>query len=187
LQTSVLETIRACQQNDIRAQERLYRLCYPDMIRICQRYAFGDNQNAGAMYNEAMLKVFRKVMQFREDGEVMGWIRKLVVSSCIDYCRRSTGFQAQSMPENEENDSPVIPEVYHKLSGNDLQKMIHQLPKNTGLVFNLFVIEGYKHQEIAMMIGISAGTSKWHLNEARRLLKQKIELTLTQEKIANAI
>jgi RNA polymerase sigma-70 factor, ECF subfamily len=187
LQTSVLETIRACQQNDIRAQENLYRLCYPAMIKICQRYAFGDMQNAGAMYNEAMLKVFRKIMQFREEGEVMGWIRKLVVSCCIDFCRRSTAFHANTLADNEEIDFPVEPEVYQKLSGNDVQQMISQLPKNTGLVFNLFVIEGYKHQEIAMMIGISPGTSKWHLNEARRLLKQKLESTFTQEKIANAI
>jgi RNA polymerase sigma-70 factor (ECF subfamily) len=82
---------------------------------------------------------------------------------------------------------PVVPEIYHKLSGDDILQLVHQLPKNTCLVFNLFVMEGYKHEEIGKILGISTGTSKWHLNEARRLLKEKIESLFKKENLANAI
>jgi RNA polymerase sigma-70 factor (ECF subfamily) len=66
-------------------------------------------------------------------------------------------------------------------------KLVHELPRNTGLVFNLFVLEGYKHQEIGSLLNISEGTSKWHLNEARRILKEKIEALYKKENLANAI
>jgi RNA polymerase sigma-70 factor (ECF subfamily) len=157
------------------------------MIRLCLRYAFGDTDQAGTMYNQAMLNVFRSIKQFKNEGAFMGWIRKIVVNVCIDHCRKKTKFQAVDINNTAEYILPVLPEIYNKLSGDEIVKLIHQLPKNTGLVFNLFVMEGYKHEEIGATLGISTGTSKWHLNEARRLLKEKIETLFKKENLANAI
>jgi RNA polymerase sigma-70 factor, ECF subfamily len=157
------------------------------MIKVCLRYAFGDIELAGSLYNHSMLKVFRNVTQYKNEGEFLGWIRKIVVNVCIDHCRTQTKFKLTKVNETTEYILPVLPEIYNKLSGDEIMKLIHKLPKNTGLVFNLFVIEGYKHSEIGHMLGISAGTSKWHLNEARRLLKEKIENIFIKENLANAI
>jgi RNA polymerase sigma-70 factor (ECF subfamily) len=165
----------------------LYRHCYPDMIKICLRYVFGDADHAGALYNQAMLRVFTNIEQFSNRGEFLGWVRKVVVNVCIDHCRTKARFRLIEITDSCDYVLPVLPEVYHKLSGNDILNLIYELPKNTGLVFNLFVMEGYKHGEIAALLGISAGTSKWHLNEARRLLKEKIESLFKKENLANAI
>jgi RNA polymerase sigma-70 factor (ECF subfamily) len=84
--------------------------------------------------------------------------------------------------EPREEDVMISPEVYSKISAEETLQLVKELPVNTGLVFNLFVIEGYSHEEIGELLGIAAGTSKWHLNEARRLLKQKLELLYQTKK-----
>jgi len=179
--------IEGCKKGDPRSQETLYRECYPVMIKVCLRYTFGDVDHAGGLFNKAMLKIFKNLQQFRNEGEFMGWVRRIVVNVCIDHCRSKTRFKIIDSQETPEYILPVVPEIYNKLSGDDIMKLVHQLPKNTGIVFNLFVMEGFKHDEIASMLGISTGTSKWHLNEARRLLKEKIEHLFKKENIANAI
>jgi RNA polymerase sigma-70 factor (ECF subfamily) len=179
--------IEGCKRNELISQEELYRHCYKDMMKVCLRYAFGDPDQAGAIYNTAMLKVFQKIEQFRNEGEFFGWVRKIVVNACIDHCRLKTNFRSIDISNSTEYILPVLPDVYSKISGNEILCVVHQLPKNTGLVFNLFVMEGYKHHEIAEILGISTGTSKWHLNEARRLLKEKIEIIFKKELISNAI
>ena len=117
----------------------------------------------------------------------MAWVRKIVVNTCIDHCRLKTKFHTVEMNEAQEYILPVIPDVYNKLSGNDIMSYVHELPKNTGVVFNLFVIDGYKHEEIARILGIAAGTSKWHLNEARRMLKEMIEMELKKNSLKHVI
>jgi RNA polymerase sigma-70 factor (ECF subfamily) len=187
LQKNLLHIIEGCKQNELRAQEELYRYCYPDMLKVCLRYTSGDLDRAGGLYNQAMFKVFSNIIQFRNEGEFLGWIRKIVVNVCIDSCRSLAKFIVSDISETAEYILPVLPEIYNKISGNEIIKLVHQLPKNTGLVFNLFVMEGYKHNEIGAMLGISPGTSKWHLNEARRILKERIETVFKKEKLANAI
>lgn len=157
------------------------------MIKVCLRYAFGNMDDAGWLYNQAMLKILVHIDQYRNEGEFMGWVRRAVVNVCIDQCRKKTWFGMAELKEASEYILPVLPDIYNKFSGNDIMQLVHQLPRNTGLVFNLFVMEGYKHEEIGKILGISAGTSKWHLNEARRLLKEKIELFFKKENLANAI
>lgn len=157
------------------------------MIKVCLRYTFGDLDTAGGLFNAAMLKVFRNIGQFSHEGAFMGWVRRIVVNVCIDHCRLSSKLKYAEVKETTEYLLPVLPEIYNKLSAEDIVKLVRQLPKNTGLVFNLFVMEGYKHDEIGEILNISSGTSKWHLNEARRLLKEKIETLFKKENLANAI
>jgi RNA polymerase sigma-70 factor, ECF subfamily len=187
LQTDWHIIIEACKKQDPAAQEKLYRLCYPVMIRICMRYAGSQPDIAGGIYNQAMLNVFRNIHQYESRGAVEAWIRRIVVNACIDHCRVETKFIPIDLNDSAAELFPIVPDAYNRIRGNEILRLIDELPKNTGLVFNLFAMEGYKHDEIAKLLGISAGTSKWHMSEARRLLKLKLETLFKKEQLANAI
>lgn len=187
MQTNWHTIIKNCKTGDSSAQEQLYRHCYPAMIRICLRYCNSQQDTANSVYNQAMLKVFTNLEQYSGRGEFEGWVRRIVVNCCIDHGRSNARFQAHELKEETSEWLPIIPEAYNRISGNEILQLIQTLPKNTGLVFNLFVMEGYKHAEIGKLLGISGGTSKWHLNEARKLLKQKLETLFKKEFLANAI
>ena len=177
--------IEGCKQQNPQSQEDLYRSCYAVMIKLCMRYA-RDSDEAGALYNEAMLKVFNRLHQYEGKGDFQGWIRRIVVNTCIDHCRRQAKFVHHSLHEVPDNSKWVDPDIYNRLSAHDVIALLQHLPRNTALVFNLFVLEGYKHEEIGETLGISAGTSKWHLNEARRLLKLQLDHLLKKEIANNA-
>ena len=178
--------IAGCKQQDPRSQEALYRGCYAGMIKLCIRYA-SDMDEAAAIYNEAMLKVFNSLHQFEGRGDFMGWVRRIVVNTCIDHCRRQAKFTHYAIEEVPDDTISLDPDIYDRLSANEVIGLLQQLPRNTALVFNLFVLEGFKHEEIGQILGISIGTSKWHLNEARRLLKNKLDDLLKKEAYGNAI
>jgi RNA polymerase sigma-70 factor, ECF subfamily len=155
------------------------------MLQVCRLYVQGP-QEAAALFNAAMLKVFSGMGQYTGKGELMAWIRRIVVNTCIDHCRGTARFQAQPLELVAEEGASVDPSVYAQLSANDTVQLLQQIPRASAMVFNLFAIEGYKHHEIAAMLGISVGTSKWHLNEARRLLKQRLEAVANQKLYSHA-
>jgi RNA polymerase sigma-70 factor, ECF subfamily len=186
LQINWQHIIEACKKKDPQVQEKLYRHYYPAMIKICLRYSKGNKDEAGAIYNQAMLKVFGNIHQYHGTGEPGGWIRKIVVNCCVDHCRSNKTPSTDELSDTADI-LQVIPDTYNRISANEVLDLINELPVNTGLVFNLFVMEGYKHEEIGKILGISAGTSKWHLNEARRLLKQKLETFLKKEYLNDGI
>ena len=156
------------------------------MIKLCFRYTKGNRDEAGTIYNQAMLKVFQNIHQYQGTGEPGAWIRRIVVNCCIDHCRSNVRAATEELSDTADI-LQVIPDTYNRISANEVLDLIHELPAHTGLVFNLFVIEGYKHDEIGKILGISAGTSKWHLNEARRLLKLKLENLVQKEYLSNGI
>ena len=179
--------IKGCKNQLPQQQEQLYRYCYGDMMKICRRYSRGNADEAASIYNQAMLKVFQNMGQYNGTGAPEAWIRRITINSCIDHLRSRVKFQQKGFDNTSVEMLTIIPDVYNRMSGNEISNLINELPKNTGLVFNLFAIEGYKHTEIATILGISAGTSKWHLNEARKILKQKLELLFKKEYLANVI
>ena len=179
--------IEGCKKQSARSQEQLYRGFYPEMIRICLRYANGNIEDAAFIYNQAMFKVFMNIDQYRNEGSFEGWIKRIVVNSCVDSCRKHVKFQTIELNDGAADIVPIIPEVYNRINGEEVLNLIHELPGNTGLVFNLYVMEGYKHEEIGKLLGISTGTSKWHLSEARKLLKEKIETRFKKDFLKYAI
>lgn len=166
--------IDGCIKNDQRAQEALYKAYYRAMASLCLRYT-GSNEDAVEALNNGFFKVFKNIRQYdRKKGSLYTWIRILVINSCLDLIKQKE--QINSAQELEEGVEVAIPAgVLEKIDADELLSMIRRLPPATGAVFNLFAIEGFSHKEIAAMMRISEGTSKWHLSEARRKLQSMIQ------------
>jgi RNA polymerase sigma-70 factor, ECF subfamily len=165
--------IKGCLKHDLQSQEQLYKLCYAEMIKICYRYA-KDTDAVGIVFNDAMLKVFKNLDSYKEEGKFMGWIKTIVVNTCLDYCKKQTAFNNTSNNNIDENIS-IEPEVFNNVSAKEIQLLIKKLPLATATVFNMYVYEGYTHKQIGEILHISDGTSKWHLSEAKKNLKIKLE------------
>ena len=168
--------IRGCLKNDRRAQEELYKRFYPAMISLCLRY-LRDRNDAVEVLNDAFLKVFRQLSRYDPSRAVLyTWIRTIVINTALDTLRKQKIIRNREMLSNEEEEPGIDNDALSKLSGDELLSLIRRLPTTTSLVFNLYVVDGYAHREIAALLSISEGTSRWHLNDARRQLKMTIHL-----------
>lgn len=177
--------IRGCRRNDLLCQEQLYRHCYPEMIRLCQRYA-GDMDGAGTVFNNAMLRVFKNISHYRHEGRFMSWLKTIVLHCCLDFVRQQHKFRNEPLLRAVEEEVGVSDDVLDKVSVKEIQKIISQLPRATAVVFNLFVYEGFTHKQIGEALNISEGTSKWHVSEGRKTLKGKLDNLLYPEVKNNA-
>lgn len=173
--TNPLNTIlQGCREGGLQYQEQLYKHCYPVMIKTCYRYA-GDLDGAGIIFNNAMLRVFKGISQYKEEGKLMGWIKTIVINCCIDFVKSKEKFKEEAGNIAEDDETSIPPDALDRVTAKEIQACIRNLPRATATVFNLFVYEGLTHKQIASALGISEGTSKWHINEGRRLLKQKLK------------
>lgn len=174
--SSLEQLIEGCRRGDLPSQEQLYRHCYPQMIGICVRYA-GDLDGAGIIFNNAMLRVFRHISNYQHQNKWIPWIKTIVVHCSIDYVKQRNRLRYEEVLLLSEDAYFIQEDIFQKLSAKEIQQMILQLPNATSTVLNLFIFEGFTHRQIAESLGISEGTSKWHVNEGRKLLKSKL-LTL---------
>lgn len=174
--------IKGCKIFSPIHQKQLYNYCFAAMMKICLRY----NKNmadAAACYNTAMYKVFSKIEQYKGEGAFLGWVRKCVVNTCISEIKQSAKFDYKHL---EDVDSDVaVPDAGNFIEAKEILLLVQQLPATYSLVFNMYIMEGYSHAEISKMLGISAGTSKWYLHEARNQLKEKIEQLYYNESKSN--
>lgn len=179
LDISLVILIKGCQRNDMLCQQQLYKLCYPEMIKICSRYAT-DADGAGTIYNNAMLRVFKGIGNYTEEGKLFAWIKTIVINCSIDFCKKKSVFnKLGAVPD--ENEVSISPDAFDKLSGKDVQQLIRQLPPATATVFNMYVYDGFTHKQVGEILGITESTSKWHYSEAKRLLKIKLETSSETE------
>ncbi len=165
------ELVQGCLKNDRYYQEMLYRRFFPAMLRMVMRYT-QDRDQALEIINAGFLRVFKKLHTFSFTGSLEGWIRKLVFHSLSDYFRKNT--KPVHFLDLEERDAPISAQAMQQLYLEDIMKLVELLPEATREVFILYAIEGYTHVEIGERLGISSGTSKWHLSTARKKLKQLI-------------
>jgi len=167
--------VTGCINNERTAQEALYKLFYADMLRVCYSY-IPDKDLAKEAFNTGFLKVFRSIKNFDiEKGELGGWIRKIMIFTSIDLCRKELKFTTLTAYDQDQEDFPIPPSVLEKLYFEDILFSIRQLPYATQTVFNLSVIDGFTHKEIGEQLNISEGTSRWHLAEAKKKLRLLIE------------
>lgn len=174
------DLIKACRNGERIAQKRLYDFYAPQMMAICYRYATNEAE-AADMLQEAFLKVFTKLNQYRGDGEPGAWIRRIVVNCAINAYRKRK-IQIKSWEEESEAFHPVDekdPEML--LNAKELANLIQKLPDGYRLVFNLHAVEGYTHEEIGKMLGIKTASSRSQYLRARALLAKQV--TEFQQKI----
>jgi RNA polymerase sigma factor (sigma-70 family) len=168
--------IRGCLKNDRRAQEELYKRFYPAMMALCLRYVRG-REDAIEVLNDAFLKIFRQIGRYdAARAALYTWMRTIVINTALDSLRKQKVIRDREMRSAEDEEPGIDNEAIAKLSGDELLGMIRRLPVTTRLVFNLYVVDGYAHREIASLLQISEGTSRWHLNDARRQLRIIINL-----------
>lgn len=166
------ELINGCAKNNRSCQEQLYKLFYPKMMAVVRRY-IDHYEQAEEVLNNGFLRAFQKIDQYTFQGSFEGWLRKIVFHSVSDYVKQNTRYNEKIMLV--EKDEYVHKDHADKLYYEQLLKLVQQLPDATRSVFNMYIMEGFSHKEIGKMLGISEGTSKWHLSEGRRILKEKIE------------
>lgn len=152
-------------------QEQLYKSYAPVMFAICLRYA-GDYHQAEDILQEGFIKVFSKINKFRGEGSFEGWMKRIFVNTAIEQFRKTSANRFIKIEEDYQ--FGIRPSAIENLLKNDLINMIQSLPDGYRNVFNLYVIDGYNHSEIATLLDISEGTSKSQLARARKALKQRI-------------
>lgn len=176
------QLIRQCITGDKKAQIRLYDLCYSYMMSICVRYC-KDRQEAGARLNLAFLKVLQHLKDYDHTGTFKAWVSKITLRSIIDEFRTSQKhyqmhvYQGQIVQEPQWTNG----DSGHwsgEIDAEKIMSLIQQLSPMDRQIFNLFALDGYTHKEISTLLNISEGTSKWHVHEARKKLKENLSKEL---------
>lgn len=169
-----IDLIQGCINNNRQAQEKLYKQFYVPMLSICLRYTRNEADAIEALHN-GFLKVYKNIQLFDyTKASLYTWIRTIMVNTSIDFVRQF--HKRAPLLELSNTIEPFIDsEALQKLEAGELLHLIRQLPAATQTVFNLYVIEGFTHKEIGVKMGISEGTSKWHLSEARKSLQKSLK------------
>ncbi len=165
--------VSECIAGNQKSQAKLYQQFAPKMFGVCLRYA-KDVTEAEDNLQEGFIKVFTNLKSFRHDGSLEGWIRRIMINVSLEKIRK----QHLLYPVEDVSvyDSVNLSDdVIARISADELLKLVQELPPRYRLVFNLYVIEGLSHQEIASEMAISEGTSKSNLARAREILKKKVQ------------
>lgn len=170
-----LELINQCKRDSKSAQKVLYNQCKHYWYTICLRYLNKQEDSLDVLQN-ALIKIFTKIEQFDPNkGNFKSWSSKIVVNECIMFQRKFWNSKEINQFNLEVLDVNCEPAAYSNLRMEELTQLIQSLPTGYRIVFNLYVIEGYSHSEIAEKLDISTGTSKSQLFKAKNLLKKKLE------------
>ncbi len=165
------QLIKKCKNKNAKAQEQLYQLYGSKLFSICLKYS-KDYASAEDTLQDAFITIFDKINQYKNTGSFEGWIKRITINTALQKYRKQKLFEIINEEQIEEVEIDLEEE---EISLDYLLKIIQQLPDRYRLVFNLYVLDGYSHKEIAKMLEISIGTSKSNLARARYILKDKIE------------
>lgn len=164
--------IEGCLRGDPHCERALFDRYAGRMMSVCLRYA-RETEEAEDILQEGFIKVFSHLKGFRHEGSFEGWIRRIMVTSALKYLRKARPTQELSVIE-EFRESSDLPDVIGHLGEQEIHRLIRDLPDGYRAVFNLYVIEGYKHQEIAELLSIEESTSRSQLVKARKWLQEKV-------------
>lgn len=168
-----VELLRLSGIGNRKAQYQLHERHYGRMLGVAMRYA-GSRENAEEIVSEAFIKIFDSADQFGGRGTVVGWMDKITFYTAIDYVRKFTRYKKVYFP-GMVPDQPIHNLALANLAASELLALLQELPEGSRAVFSLYVVEEYTHPEIAELLGISVGTSKWHLNQARKKLRKALQ------------
>lgn len=165
------ELIHGCLADDGNCQQALFNQYAGKMMTVCLRYA-ADQMTAEDLLMESFVKIFKYIHQYKFEGSFEGWIRRIVVNTALKKLQKKKIYFEEVKAEkiNASMDS----EAHANIGEKEILELIKQLPDGYRVVFNLYVIEGYSHEEIAEMLNIQPGTSRSQLVKARKMLQQQI-------------
>lgn len=180
------EVIRGCAKGDRKCQQQVYKMFYGKMMGVCLRYT-KDTDEAKDVLQDGFIKVFKSIEKYNGEGSFEGWVRRIIVNTAIDFFRRNknTGNvmgseyvdDMEDTLQSEEDDDGGI---FSEIKTSDIVAEIQKLSPAYQAVFNMYVVEGYSHKEIADELGISIGTSKSNLAKAKMNLKKALSKKLTE-------
>lgn len=164
------EIIVLALENNRQAQQKIYVLFAPKMLSVCRQY-IKDLHQAEDIMITAFMKVFTNLKNFEHKGSFEGWIRRIMINECISWIRVQ---KKVSFLEDEYYQEGSFNNIESNFNVDDIQFLIDDLPDGYRMIFNLYAIEGFKHKEIATLLGINEGTSKSQLSHARKMLQGQI-------------
>jgi len=174
------DLIEGCIRGDRKMQRELYQRFAPKMYGVCLRYA-GNAEEAEDILQEGFIKVFNKISSFRSEGSFEGWIRRIFVNTAIEHFRKKTYLQPITEYEEETVEGKYL-SVLDNMAEKDIIQLVQQLSPGYRTVFNMYVVEGYTHKQIAEALGISEGTSKSQLSRAKLILQDLVRQFIERRK-----
>ncbi len=152
----------------------LYRMFAPEMFAVCLRYA-PDRESAKDFLQDAFLKIFDKIDDYRSDGSFAGWARRIAVTTALERLRRDRKLDFIPAYDSSSYDESTCSGVLSKLSSDEILKIISDMPEGYRTVMNLYSIEGYSHAEISELLGISEEGSRSQLSRAKKYLQDRLK------------
>jgi RNA polymerase sigma factor (sigma-70 family) len=171
-----IDLITACIRKERKAQYELYKLVFRYLMSICIRYTHSYEEASEAL-NMGFLKILNNMDKYKVGVPFKSWIRRIMINVLIDEHRKEERVKENLKIVQEYAEHTPMVELNNaiaKMDAERIHRLIMELPPVSQRVFNLFVIDGFEHKEIAVMLGISEGTSKWHLHNSREQLKEKL-------------
>ncbi len=169
---AVDDLIKKCLKGERLAQSELYKRWYNHVFAICLRYA-NDRDEGKNLVNETFFKVFKNLKSFNSSGTFGGWVRRITINTCVDHVRSKN--KIQYMEPNDLPEPLIENDIVEQLSAEDILASLQKVSPMSRTVFSLYVVDGYKHREIASMLGINDSTSRWHLSNAKKELKELLK------------
>jgi RNA polymerase sigma factor (sigma-70 family) len=180
---SLFDIIQGCIRGNSSSQKIIYQKFYGKMLGICMRYS-KDREEARDILQDGFLKVFTNIRYYEGKGSFEGWVRKIIMNTSLDYVRKRKHLIQFTDSEYDDKNAELLVEEenndYLNISAKEIMEAIQQLPIGYRTVFNMFVVDGFSHQEIAEQLEINIGTSKSNLSKAKMNLKK-----ILLEKIKN--
>lgn len=173
LSYSETDLVEGCLRGDRTAQRELYNRFAPRMYGVCLRYA-ANTEEAEDVLQEGFIKVFKKIASFRREGSFEGWVRRIFVNTAIEQYRKKVYLQPITEHEEDTVEGKYL-SVLDSLAERDIIGLVQKLSPGYRTVFNMYVVEGYSHKQIAEQLGISEGTSKSQLSRAKQILQEAVK------------
>jgi RNA polymerase sigma-70 factor (ECF subfamily) len=177
------DLIKGCIEGKPEMQKLLYDRFSSKMYGVCLRYT-ENNEDANDLMQEGFIKVYKSLSKFRAEGSFEGWIRRIFVNTSIEHYRKKVKlYKVTEVQENTIEDEQI--DAFDSLATKDILNIVNELSPGYRQVFNMHVVEGYSHKEIADLLGITEGTSKSQLARAKGVLKKIIETRTNSNKSEN--
>lgn len=164
------ELIKSCIKQNSKAQEELYNMYKANLFGLSLKYCSNETEAEDNLHN-AFIEIFTNIKKFNNKGSFEGWIKRITINKAIDSYKRT--YKITPL-EDDYSEEITVEDLEIDLSLDYLLSVIQELPNQYRIVFNLYELDNYSHQEIAKMLSISEGTSKSNLHRAKLLLKEKI-------------